>query len=78
MSDSAPIDRLASMWGIHEDFYDIAGRHYVIPAETKVALLRAMGLPLDGGQDAGPLLDREVASAWSRILPPCLLYTSPS
>ena len=50
MTAATPLDRLAEVYHIEPDYTDIWRRHHVVGAETKRALLEAMGVP--AGSDA--------------------------
>ena len=71
MDETGALDRLAAHYGIEPGFSDNWGRHQVIPAATKRALLAAMGVPVGErcrarGEPAGGARRR----AWREVLPP--------
>ncbi len=70
------LDRLATMLGIAERFTDIWGTEHTVSADTKRALLAAMGVGVD---DPGALADRlaaGLARRWRDILPPVHVLAS--
>jgi len=50
--EPAVLDRLAAAAGIAAEWWDIAGERHVVGADTKRALLAAMGLPVDSTDEA--------------------------
>lgn len=67
------LDRAADLWGIEPQFWDVWGKLHVTSADTKRAILRALGVAaddLDGLRNA--IRDRS-EQEWSRLLPPCLV-----
>ena len=50
--DDATLDRVAAAAGIEPNWWDIAGERHDVAADTKRALLAAMGLEVDSADDA--------------------------
>lgn len=67
------LDRLAVAAGIAPDWWDIDGRNHRVPAETKTALLDAMGLPATSTAIARDSLARLAAETGGRALPHTLV-----
>lgn len=73
MSSSAALDRLASLAGIEEGWWDFFGEYREVPADTKRAFLAAMGFAVeDDAQVAASLREFELRP-WRRRLEPVLV-----
>ncbi|MBE0603315.1 MAG: 4-alpha-glucanotransferase [Deltaproteobacteria bacterium] len=62
--------RLARRRGIQASYYDILHRRISPPPETLLAVLRALGEPLETFRDAKDALRAAEASGWDRLCPP--------
>lgn len=73
MDDSEILSRLCGLCGIAPDWHDIWGNRHEVSAETKKALLSAMGARVGSeGELAEELRERE-ERPWRRVLPPVLV-----
>lgn len=69
MIDSA-LDRLARLYGIEPEYRDIWGKRRVVSDETKLSLLRAMGLSVEHGSDISTVLAEDEARSWRALIDP--------
>jgi 4-alpha-glucanotransferase len=67
------VDRAARCYGIEPDYYDIWGRLHIVPLDTKVALLRAMGVCADTREGLEAALSDKERGEWVRPLPPAVV-----
>ncbi|MEM9385190.1 MAG: 4-alpha-glucanotransferase [Pseudomonadota bacterium] len=67
------LDRLAEACGIQPDYFDYQGRHCIVSADTKAALLRAMGVNVDDEQAIDAELDRLALQPWRDALRPAIV-----
>lgn len=72
--DSA-LDRAASLFGIEPEFWDIWGNLHVTSAETKQAILRAMGVPVDTPDQIERAIEARQQREHSRLVPHCLVLS---
>ncbi len=63
------LDRAASARGIAPGFWDIWGNYHAATAETKQAILRAMGVPADTPEQLRGALAAETRRVWERLAP---------
>ena len=70
MNYEESIHNLAERSGIQPDYYDIWGQHHIVALQTKLALLEAMGQPIDAQSLAEALQRRSEHTA---CLPPVLV-----
>ncbi len=69
------LDRAADLCGIEPQFRDIFGNLHVTSAQTKKAILAAMGFPAESEEEIRKAIaDRESLDK-ARILPPCLVVS---
>lgn len=68
-----PLDGLAADFGIEPDYTDIWGRRHVVGADSKRALLCAMGVAASDDRDVADSLAAAQASRRDRVLPPVCL-----
>jgi 4-alpha-glucanotransferase len=70
---SLELQQLAELCGVATDYWDWRGNHVVVPAETIVAVLKA----LDVDAATPEAVDSALAAAhryrWTRMLPPCVV-----
>jgi 4-alpha-glucanotransferase len=62
--------RLARFRGVQTAYFDIRHQRRVPPPETLLAVLRALGDPLETVQDARDAVRRAEAAAWESVCPP--------
>lgn len=67
--DSRDIDALADAAGIAREWWDVGGKHTMVSAETKIALLEALRLPARTQSAARESLARLVEETSARRLP---------
>jgi 4-alpha-glucanotransferase len=72
--DSA-LDRAAELWGIEPHFWDIWGTLHVTSPETKRAILRAMGVPVDTEDRLEQAIQSRLHREQTRLVPPCLVLS---
>lgn len=65
-----PLEKLATLAGIEDRFEDAKGGIRETSADTKRALLAAMGFPAGGDEQAGASLHELEERPWRRSLPP--------
>ena len=70
MVDPAVIERMARLRGIGDAYHDYRGELRHFGAETKQALLRAMGCEVDDPAAAAQQLSRLEVTRWRKFLPP--------
>ncbi len=63
------LDRLSKEAGIAPDWWDIGGGHHLVPRETKLAILKALGLEAETAAQARASLTRLCDETYRRILP---------
>ena len=68
--DTSVIERLARLRGIGDAYHDYRGelRHFSL--ETKIAILRAMGCPIDDPAALAAELSQLEVARWRTLLPP--------
>jgi 4-alpha-glucanotransferase len=69
-STVSSLDRLAEACGIQPDYFDYQGRHRTVSAETKAALLHAMGVCVDDEAAMAAELERIDLTPWRQVLRP--------
>ena len=69
------LDRAAELCGVEPHFWDIFGNFHATSAETRKAILRAMGMPDGGREQLGRAIEEKLHAEWRRILPPCLVVS---
>jgi len=75
MTVGAALDRLAQRYGIEPEYSDIWGRSHKVSDETKLALLRAMGLHVEDASQAQALIAEHEVSIYRRLVDPVVLIT---
>ncbi|GAB4359252.1 MAG: hypothetical protein Kow0060_13750 [Methylohalobius crimeensis] len=70
-----PLDRLAELAGIQAAYRDKDGKRHTASAETKRALLAAMGIACEDDTAAEASLEAWAQKEWSRPLPPVQVIT---
>ena len=70
MGDPAVIERMARLRGIGDAYHDYRGELRYFAAQTKQALLRAMGCEVDDRAAAAHELSRLEVTRWRKFLPP--------
>jgi 4-alpha-glucanotransferase len=69
------LDCAADLWGIEPFYWDIWGRKHVTSAETKKAILNALGVGAETAAQLQQAIHQRLRSEWSRLLPPCLVLS---
>jgi glycogen operon protein len=67
--DDTTLNRLAIAAGIASDWWDVGGTHYPVSAQTRRALLAAMGLPAETTAQARASMERIAQAQQRRLLP---------
>ncbi|MEP6548237.1 MAG: 4-alpha-glucanotransferase [Gammaproteobacteria bacterium] len=70
MADPAVMERMARLRGIGDAYHDYRGELRCFAAQTKQALLRAMGCEIDDPDAAARELSRLEVTRWRNFLPP--------
>ncbi len=70
MSADNSLDRLCAKCGIESEYSDIWGQSRRAPESTKLRLLRAMGVHINGAEGAAAALTEVEDREWSKALPP--------
>lgn len=73
MSDSETLFRLCGLCGIAPVWHDIWGNRHEVSAETKKALLAAMGARVGSEADLADEVGEREERPWRRIVPPVLV-----
>lgn len=68
--DQTDLDRLADRVGIEPSYWDIWGNFRLVSAETKRAIVAAMGLPAASDAEIAASLGLVTARPWRRLLEP--------
>ena len=71
------LDYAASLWGIEPEFWDIWGRRHVTSAQTKIAILKSMGVPADSPEQLSQAIEDRLRQESSGLLPPCVVVSAP-
>lgn len=69
-SEQSVLRRLARMYGVQTAFYDVQHRRLEASAETLMAVLRALGAPIERMADAAPAVRSKRLAEWSRMAEP--------
>ncbi|MCI0484506.1 MAG: 4-alpha-glucanotransferase, partial [candidate division NC10 bacterium] len=67
---AAPLRALASLYGVHTAYYDVARRRRPASPEALRLVLRALGAPLESFHDAAAALRERRESLWKRGVEP--------
>ncbi|MEZ5832081.1 MAG: glycogen debranching protein GlgX [Dongiaceae bacterium] len=73
MEDPGALERLANLANIEPEHRDANGHDHIVSAETKRALLAAMGLPADNPSDLRDSLRLLELGPWRTALPPFII-----
>jgi len=74
ITDYDGLKHLCEVCGITESYYDIRGVHHVASAEVRLALLKAMGIPIQSDDDIHQYLEQCRLNAWQEIVAPVHVY----
>lgn len=69
------LDQAARLWGIEPQFWDIWGKLHVTSAETKRAILQAMGAPVATAESLEEAIAERRRKERERLVPPCLVIS---
>ncbi len=75
MTVGAALDRLAQLYGIEPEYSDIWGRSHKVSDETKLALLEAMGLHVEGESHAQARIAEHEDGMYRRLVDPVVVTT---
>ncbi|MDH5655965.1 MAG: 4-alpha-glucanotransferase [Spirochaetia bacterium] len=70
------VEKLAELYGILHDFYDISGRHFVADFETKKKLLQTMKIDVSSSEKASLSLECYEEKLNQKILQPVYVFFS--
>jgi len=70
MTDRTALDQLCEYCNIQGDYYDIRGNHHVASLDTKLALLRAMGVNLADEAGAAAAFEQLQTREWLNVATP--------
>ncbi len=73
---SPELAHLAGVHGVATDFWDWQGRHTVVPRDSIVAVLAALGVAADTQESVHAALADADEAPWRRTLPPCVVLRS--
>jgi len=73
MIDTHRLDRLCALYGIAAEYTDAWNKHYSVPLETRLALLKAMGVNVTEKTDLQAELEEAEARPWRRLVTPVLV-----
>ncbi len=73
MTVGAALDRLAQLYGIEPQYSDIWGRSHKVSDETKLALLKAMGLHVEDASHAQALIAEYEGGMYRRLVDPVVV-----
>ena len=74
MNPTQSLRHLARLHGIQTDYFQVGGRHCKASPEILLAVLRALGSPVDKMEDVAAALRQERLLAWNRVVPPVLVF----
>jgi 4-alpha-glucanotransferase len=69
-SPTPTLDDLAKSNGVQTSYYDDRGKHITASADALLAVLRALGAPLERPADAGDALRARKQDVWRRVVEP--------
>lgn len=69
------LGRLTDLYGIGSAYNDFRGRPVEVAAESRIAILRAMGVDAATPQSISTALNAFETSSWMRMLPPAVVAT---
>jgi 4-alpha-glucanotransferase len=69
------LDAAALRCGIEPEYWDISGRKHIASAETKRAILNALGLRANAAESLRESLAERERRHWTRLVPPCLVIS---
>lgn len=67
------LERAAELWGVAPDYTDVRGKRHVTPAETKKAILNALGVSSGTKEELDQGVEERVWRDWSRLAPPVVV-----
>ena len=70
------LDRAAALCGIEPQFWDIWGKLHITSADTKRAILAAMGVAVDTAQELSQAAEDRDRRQWTRLVAPCLVLSA--
>ena len=71
--EAGPLGRLARAYGVQTAYYDIARRRRQVSSGTLLAVLKALGAPLERAGDAGEALREHEQARWRRPSDPVVV-----
>lgn len=70
------LNQAAESWGIQPHYHDIWGNRHETSAETKQAILQALGVPAGDPESLARAIQDRKRREWTRILPPCAVLSA--
>jgi (1->4)-alpha-D-glucan 1-alpha-D-glucosylmutase len=70
MNDRSPLDELCTRCGIETHYIDVWNQRHEAAEQTKLALLRAMGIAIENDADAAAALQRLNEEDWRQLIRP--------
>ncbi|MDQ6701348.1 MAG: 4-alpha-glucanotransferase, partial [Acidobacteriota bacterium] len=67
--------RAADLCGVEPHFWDIFGNYHAASPETRMAIVRALGMPDGSREQIAKAVEEKLRAEWQRILPPCLVVS---
>ena len=71
--EAGPLGRLARAYGVQTAYYDIARRRQQVSSGTLLAVLKALGAPLERAGEAGEALRQHEQARWRRPCDPVVV-----
>ncbi len=71
--EAGPLGRLARAYGVQTAYYDIARRRQQVSSRTLLAVLKALGAPLERAGEAGEALREHEQARWRRPCDPVVV-----
>jgi 4-alpha-glucanotransferase len=72
-TEAGPLGRLARAYGVQTAYYDIARRRQQVSSRTLLAVLKALGAPIEKAGDAGEALREHGRARWRRPCDPVVV-----
>src|SRR5256885_14157257 len=71
--DRETLERAAEHWGVELEYTDTWGRKHVTSQETLAALLAALGIPAESGEQIEAATHQRLVAEWSNPIDPALV-----
>ncbi|MCS7315804.1 MAG: 4-alpha-glucanotransferase [Bryobacterales bacterium] len=67
------LERAAALWGILPEYEDVRGVRHRASRRTRIAILKALGVPADDSQALGKAIENRLLEQWQKLLPETLV-----